>query len=67
MVQLCLSLPPRPPPQQKIESLHCAVAAGSLREVQALLGRAKLALSKDENGTGLLHKAVYYNHRWGGW
>ena len=43
------------------------MAAGSLREVQALLGRAKLALSKDENGTGLLHKAVYYNHRWGGW
>ena len=33
-------------PQQKIEALHAAVAQGSLREVQALLGRAKLAGSK---------------------
>ena len=31
---------------QKIEALHAAVAQGSLREVQAMLGRAKLALSK---------------------
>ena len=30
---------------QKIEALHAAVAQGSLREVQAMLGRAKLALS----------------------
>ena len=49
--------------QQKIETIHKAVAKGSLREVQALLGKKKLAVSKDENGTGLLHKAVYYNHR----
>ena len=35
-----------------------------MREVQALLGKKKLAISKDENGTGLLHKAVYYNHRY---
>ena len=33
---------------QKIEALHAAVAQGSLREVQAMLGRAKLALSKVE-------------------
>ena len=75
------------------------MAKGSLREVQALLGKKKLAISKvkllgvkstnfnikvmfvggqnfriklftdpkiisqDANGTGLLHKAVYYNHR----
>ena len=50
--------------QQKIETVHKAVAKGSLREVQALLGKKKLAISKDENGTGLLHKAVYYNHRY---
>lgn len=50
--------------QQKIETIHKAVAKGSLREVQALLGKKKLAISKDENGTGLLHKAVYYNHRY---
>ena len=31
---------------QKIEALHAAVAQSSLREVQAMLGRAKLALSK---------------------
>ena len=32
--------------QQKIETIHKAVAKGSLREVQALLGKKKLAISK---------------------
>ena len=32
--------------QQKIEALHSAVAKGSLREVQALLGKKKMAISK---------------------
>ena len=32
--------------QQKIEALHKAVAKGSLREVQALLGKKKMAISK---------------------
>ena len=31
--------------------------------VQSLLTRMKLAVSKDENGHGVLHKAVYYGHR----
>ena len=36
---------------------------GDLKGVQAHLTRRKLALSKDENGHGLLHKAVYHGHR----
>ena len=32
--------------QQKIEAIHKVVAKGSLREVQALLGKKKLAISK---------------------
>ena len=38
---------------QKIEALHAAVAQGSLREVQAMLGRAKLALSKVKMGKSI--------------
>ena len=36
---------------------------GDLKSVQSHLTRRKLALSKDENGHGLLHKVVYYGHR----
>ena len=31
--------------------------------MQNLITRRKLALSKDDNGLGLLHKAVYHGHR----
>ena len=47
----------------KIESLHEAVVKGDLRAVQSLMTRMKLAVSKDENGHGLLHKAVFHGHR----
>ena len=36
---------------------------GYLQGAQTALSRMKLATSKDENGHGLLHKAVYYGHR----
>ena len=49
--------------QRKIEQLHEAVVNGDLKGVQNHLTRRKLALSKDENGHGLLHKVVYYGHR----
>ena len=49
--------------QTKIEALHEAVVKGDLPLVQSLLTRMKLAVSKDENGHGVLHKAVYYGHR----
>ena len=50
-------------PQRKIEQLHEAVVNGDLKSVQSHLTRRKLALSKDENGHGLLHKVVYFGHR----
>ena len=49
--------------QTKIEQLHEAVVKGDLKSVQSQLTRRKLALSKDENGHGLLHKVVYFGHR----
>ena len=49
--------------QTKIEALHEGVVKGDLPLVQSLLTRMKLAVSKDENGHGLLHKAVYHGHR----
>ena len=49
--------------QKKIELLHEAIVNGDMRGVQSHLTRRKLALSKDENGHGLLHKAVYHGHR----
>ena len=36
---------------------------GDLEALQQQLTRKKLALSKDDNGLGLLHKAVYHGHR----
>jgi len=36
---------------------------GDLKSVQANMTRMKLAVSKDENGHGLLHKAVFHGHR----
>ena len=50
-------------PQRKIEQLHEAVVNGDLKSVQSHMTRRKLALSKDENGHGLLHKVVYFGHR----
>jgi hypothetical protein len=49
--------------QTKIEALHEAVVKGDLRSVQSMITRMKMAVSKDENGHGLLHKAVYYGFR----
>jgi hypothetical protein len=49
--------------QTKIETLHEAVVKGDLKAVQSLMTRMKLAVSKDENGHGLLHKAVFHGHR----
>ncbi len=34
-----------------------------LDELQSQLTRRKLAVSKDDNGHGLLHKAVYLGHK----
>ena len=48
---------------KKIELLHEGAAKGNLKKMQANLTRKKLAISKDENGHGLLHKAVYFGHR----
>ncbi|XP_045106592.1 uncharacterized protein LOC123501680 [Portunus trituberculatus] len=46
----------------KIELVHDAAAKGNLRELKALLDRRKLAQSKDEQGVGVLHKAVLKGH-----
>ncbi|KAK9881639.1 hypothetical protein WA026_017161 [Henosepilachna vigintioctopunctata] len=50
----------------QIGLLHDAVNGGKLEELQSILEenkerKKKLVLSKDENGVGLLHKAVYYD------
>lgn len=52
--------------QSKIALLHDAVNSGRLEELQSLLDeepdkKKRLVLAKDEAGTGLLHKAVYYD------
>ncbi len=49
--------------QKKIEGLHEAVVKADLHELQTNLTRRKLAVSKDDNGHGLLHKAVYLGHK----
>lgn len=49
--------------QRKIEKLHETVVTGDLEALQNQLTRRKLALSKDDSGLGLLHKAVYHGHR----
>ena len=49
--------------QRKIEKIHETVVKGDLDALQNLITRRKLALSKDDNGLGLLHKAVYHGHR----
>ena len=49
--------------QRKIEKIHETVVKGDLEKLESLLTRRKLALSKDDNGLGLLHKAVYHGHR----
>ncbi|XP_065200191.1 uncharacterized protein LOC135831544 isoform X2 [Planococcus citri] len=58
----------------RIDMLHEAVVKGQLRDVQMLLNTTStacsvlktkpenLALSKDSTGTGLLHKAVFYDY-----
>ena len=48
---------------KKIELLHEYVVKNELRELQNHLTRRKLAASKDDNGHGLLHKAVFYGHK----
>ena len=48
---------------RKIEKIHETVVNGDLDTLQNLITRRKLALSKDDNGLGLLHKAVYHGHR----
>ncbi|KAL3268346.1 hypothetical protein HHI36_007462 [Cryptolaemus montrouzieri] len=50
----------------QIGLLHDAVNSGRLEELQSILNdnkdkKKKLVLAKDENGVGLLHKAVYYD------
>lgn len=52
--------------QSKIALLHDAVNSGRLEELQSLLDeepdkKKRLVMAKDEAGTGLLHKAVYYD------
>ena len=49
--------------QRKIEKIHETVVKGDLEKLESLLTRRKLAFSKDDNGLGLLHKAVYHGHR----
>ena len=49
--------------QKKIERIHEAVVKGDLETLEALLKRRNLAISKDDNGHGLLHKAVFHGHR----
>lgn len=49
-----------------MNQLHDAVNSGRLDELQSILEeepekKKKYALSKDEAGVGLLHKAVYYD------
>ena len=48
---------------RKIEKIHECVVKNELRELQAQLTRRKLAASKDDNGHGLLHKAVFHGHK----
>lgn len=45
--------------QRKIEQLHKAVVRNDLTELQNNLKRRKLAVCKDDNGHGLMHRAVY--------
>ena len=49
--------------QRKIEKIHENIARGDLEGLQHNLTRKKLVMSKDDNGHGLLHKAVYYGQR----
>lgn len=39
------------------------MVTGDLDGLERLITRRKLALSKDDNGLGLLHKAVYHGQR----
>ncbi|TRY79118.1 hypothetical protein TCAL_09905 [Tigriopus californicus] len=48
---------------KKIEHLHESVVQNDLPELQVNLTRRKLAISKDDQGFGLLHKAVFLGHR----
>lgn len=52
--------------QSKISLLHDSVNSDRVEELKAVLDEEpekakKLVMAKDENGTGLLHKAVYYD------
>ena len=49
--------------QRKIEKIHENITRGDLEGLQHNLTRRKLVMSKDDNGHGLLHKAVYYGQR----
>ena len=49
--------------QKKIEKIHETVVKGDMEALQSQLTRKKLGMSKDDNGLGLLHKAVYHGHR----
>ena len=49
--------------QRKIEKIHENIARGDLEGLQHNLTRKKLVMSKDDNGHGLLHKAVFYGQR----
>ncbi|XP_015905859.2 uncharacterized protein [Parasteatoda tepidariorum] len=48
---------------ERIYEIHRAVTRGRLRDVQTLLDRKKLALSRDPLGATPLHKAVMYGHK----
>ena len=43
--------------------MEIPVIRGSLREIQAVLDKRKLATGRDAVGRGLMHKAVLYNHK----
>ncbi|CAL4087373.1 unnamed protein product, partial [Meganyctiphanes norvegica] len=47
----------------KIDLVHDSVEKGNLRDLKALLDRRKLSRSKDQQGVGLLHKAVLHGHK----
>ncbi len=49
--------------QKRIEHLHECVVKNDFSELQASITRRKLAVSKDDKGHGLLHKAVFYGNR----
>ena len=49
--------------QKRIERIHGAVVDGDIDVLEALLKRRNLAISKDDNGHGILHKAVFHGHR----